>query len=65
MKFKSQHKNQYTIIETENLYLRELNTEAYDYVFKNLNDNDLMNFFGFNNADLMLEKENHKKGFTF
>lgn len=65
MKFKSQHKNQYTIIETENLYLRELNTETYDYVFKNLNDNDLMNFFGFNNADLMLEKENHKKGFTF
>lgn len=52
------------IIETENLLLRELNPETYDYVFQNFNDNELMNFFGVNNTDLSIEKKNYKKGFT-
>jgi len=52
-------------LETERLFLRELNPEVYDHVFGTFSDAEIQHFFGFENLDdVAKEREKHALGMS-
>lgn len=56
---------EYTELHTDRLILRKVSPEVVDYVYKNLTDLQLIDFFGLKSAnDLSAEKEKHRAGLS-
>lgn len=52
-------------LETERLFLRELNPEVYEHLFTKCNDEEIAAFLNLkSNEELVAEKEKFQKGFT-
>lgn len=56
---------EYTELHTDRLILRKVSPEVVDYVYKNLTDLQLIDFFGLKSAnDLSVEKEKYRAGLS-
>ena len=53
---------QFHQIRTDRLILREINPKVMEFVFENYSNSGLMNFFNYDEKQLVAERENYKKG---